>query len=158
MRLKKWCFWIVVLEKKTLENPLDCKEVNLINPKGNHPWIFIERANAVAPKLWPPDVKSWLIEKNPLSNEKRLTGIDSWERPRAGGGGCDKGWDGWMVSPTQWTWVWVGLGVGDGQGGLTCCGSWDHKESDMTEGLNWTELQNLLSRKEGSYLSEAWNF
>ena len=110
MRLKKWCFWIVVLEKKTLENPLDCKEVNLINPKGNHPWIFIERANAVAPKLWPPDVKSWLIEKNPLSNEKRLTGIDSWERPRAGGGGCDKGWDGWMVSPTQWTWVWVGSG------------------------------------------------
>ena len=51
-----------------------------------------------------------------------------------------RGWDGWMASPTQWTWVWVSSGVGDGQGGLVCCSSWGHKESDMTEWLNWTEL------------------
>ena len=74
---KLWCW-----RKKSLENPLDCKEVNLVNPKGNQSWIFIERVNAVAPKLWPPDMKSWLIEKDPFFNKKkRLMGIDSWESP-----------------------------------------------------------------------------
>ena len=64
--LKNWCFQIVVLEK-TLESPLDCKEIKPANPKGNQPWIFIGRtdAEAKAPILWPPDVKSWLIEKDP---------------------------------------------------------------------------------------------
>ena len=61
--LKNWCFWTVVLEK-TLESPLDCK-IKPVNPKGNQPWIFIERnvAETEAPILWPPDVESWLIEK-----------------------------------------------------------------------------------------------
>ena len=63
-----------------------------------------------------------------------------WERLRAGGEGDDRGWDDWMTSLTQWTWVgWTPV-VGDGQGGLACCGSWGHKESDMTEWLNWTEM------------------
>ena len=63
-----------------------------------------------------------------------------WERLKAGEGD-DRGWDGWMASPTQWTWVWVNSGSWvDGQGGLACCGSWDRKESNMTEWLNWTEL------------------
>ena len=64
--LKNWCFWTVVLEK-TLESPLDCKEVQPVNPKGNRSWIFIERtdAEAEAPILWPPDVKNWLIGKDP---------------------------------------------------------------------------------------------
>ena len=63
---KNWCFWTVVL-KKTLESPLDCKEIKPVNPKGNQPWIFIERtdAEAEAPILWPPEVKNWLTGKDP---------------------------------------------------------------------------------------------
>ena len=62
--LKNWCFWIVVLEK-TLESPLDCKKIQLVNPKGNQSWIFIGRTDAEveASILWPPDVKNWLLEK-----------------------------------------------------------------------------------------------
>ena len=60
---KNSCFQNVVL-KKTLESHLDCKEIKPVNPKGNEPWIFIERADAEAPILWPPDAKSWLIERN----------------------------------------------------------------------------------------------
>ena len=59
----------------------------------------------------------------------------------AGGKGDNRGWDGWMASPTRWMWVWVNSGVGDGQGGLACCDSWGRKESDTTERLNWTELK-----------------
>ena len=62
--LKNWCFWTVVLEK-TLDSPLDCKEIKPVNPKGNQSWIFIGRTDAEAPVIWPPDVKSWLIRKNP---------------------------------------------------------------------------------------------
>ena len=64
--LKNWCFQIVVL-KKTLKSPLDCKDIKLANPKGNQPWIFIGRTDAEAEALilWPPDVKSWFIEKDP---------------------------------------------------------------------------------------------
>ena len=94
---KNWCFWIVVREK-TLENPLDCKDIKPVNPKGNQFWIFIERtdAEAEAPILWPPDAESthW---KRPWC----------WERLKAGGEGDDRGWDGWMASPTQWTRVWA---------------------------------------------------
>ena len=72
--LKNWCFWIVVLEK-ILESPLDCKEIKLINSKGNQPWIFMGRtdAEAEAPVLWPPDVKSRLTEKDPHAGK-------DWER------------------------------------------------------------------------------
>ena len=64
--LKNWCFWTVVLEK-TLENPLDCKEIQQVHPKGNQSWIFVGRTDiqAETPILWPPDVKSWLIWKDP---------------------------------------------------------------------------------------------
>ena len=64
--LKNWCFWTVVLEK-TLESPLDCKKIQPVNPKGNQSWIFIRRADAEGetPILWPPDVKNWLIGKDP---------------------------------------------------------------------------------------------
>ena len=91
----------VVLEK-TLESPLNCKEIQLVHPKGNHSWIFIGRTDAEdeAPILQPPDVKNWLIWKRPWC----------WERLRAGGEGDDRGWDGWMASLTQWTWVWVDSG------------------------------------------------
>ena len=123
--LKNLCFWTVVLEK-TLESPLDCKEIQPVHPKGNQSWMIIGRTGAESetPILWPPDVRNWLI------------GNDwCWERLRAGGEGDDRGWDGWMASPTQWT--WPALGVGDGQEGLACCSPWGRKESDTTEQLNW---------------------
>ena len=95
---KNWCFWTVVLEK-TLESPLDCKEIELVHPKGNQSWIFIGRTDAEAetPILWPSDVKSWLTGKDSdaekdLRQEKKGTTEDD---------------DGWMASPTQWNWVWV---------------------------------------------------
>ena len=96
-RLKNWCFWTVVLEK-TLESALDCKEIQPVHPKGDQSWIFIGRADVEAETLilWPPNEKNWLIEKTLMLG-----------KTKAGGEGDDRGRDGWMVSPTQWTWVWV---------------------------------------------------
>ena len=98
--LKNWCLWTVVLEK-TFESPLDCKEIQPVNPKGNQSWIFIGRIDAEAeiPILWPPDSKNWLIGKDWF-----------WERLKAGGEGDDRGWDGWVASPTWWKWVWASSG------------------------------------------------
>ena len=96
--LKNWSFWTVVLEK-TLESPLDCKEIKPVNPKENQSWIFIWRTSAEseAPILWLPE---WTHQKRPC-----------WqERLKAGGEGDDRGWDGWMATPTQWTWVWASCG------------------------------------------------
>ena len=89
--------WTVVLEK-TLESPLDCKEIQLVHSKGDQSWVFIGGTDVEAgtPILWPTDVESWLIWKD-----------QCWERLRAGGEGDDRGWDGWMAWPTQWTWVLV---------------------------------------------------
>ena len=94
---KNWCFWTVVLEK-TLESPLNSKEIQPVHPKGNQSWIFIGRTDAEAetPVLWPPDAKNWLIWK-PWC----------WERLKAGREGDDRRWDGWMASLTQWTWFWA---------------------------------------------------
>ena len=93
--LKSWCFWTVVLEK-TLESPLDCKEIKPVNPKGDQSWV------------------EGLILKMKLQYCGHLMRrADSFERPwcwerlRAGEEGDDREWDGWMASPTQWTWVWV---------------------------------------------------
>ena len=93
--LKNWCFWTVVLEK-TLECPLDCKEIKPINLKGNQPWIFSGRTDveAEAPIFWPPDVNS-LVKTLML-----------WKIEGRGEEG-DGGWDGWMASSTQWTWTWA---------------------------------------------------
>ena len=98
---KNWCFWIVV-SGKTLESPLDCKEIKPVNPKGNQFWIYIGRtdAEAEAAILWPPDVKSWLIGKRSWR----------WARLKAGGEGDDRGWDGWMASSIWWTRVWASSG------------------------------------------------
>ena len=93
---KNWCFSTVVLEN-TLESPLDCKEIQPVHPKGDQSWVFIGRAvEAETPILWPPDVKSWFIWKDPDAG-----------RLRAGGERDDRRWDGWMASQAQWTWVWV---------------------------------------------------
>ena len=126
--LKNWCFWSVVLEK-TLESPLDCKEIQPVNSKGNQSWVFID-AKAETPVLWPPYAKSWLIGKD--SDARRDWGQEEkvmTEDEMAG-------WHHWLDGHEfEWT-----PGVCDGQGGLVCCDSWDRKESDMTERLNWTEL------------------
>ena len=120
---KNWCFRTVVLDK-TLESPLDCKEIKLVNSKGNQSWIFIWEDWCWS---WNSNnLASWCEE---LTHWKRPW---CWERLRPGREGDDRGWDGWMASPTQRTWVWVTLGVRDGQGGMVFCSPWGHKESDMS--------------------------
>ena len=93
---KNWCFWTVVLEK-SLESPLDCKEIQPVNPKGDKSWVFIGRMilNLKFQYLatWCEELPQW---KRPWC----------WERLKAGGEGDDRGWNGWMPSPTGWTWVW----------------------------------------------------
>ena len=98
--LKNWCFWTVVLEK-TLKNPLDYKQIKPVNPKGNQSWIFTGRTGTEAetPKLWPSDVKNWLLEKSLM--------LGKIEGKREGD---DRGWDGSMASVTRWTWVWASFG------------------------------------------------
>ena len=97
---KNWCFWTVVLEK-TLESPLDCKEIQPVHPEGDQSWVFIGKWNAEG-ELQYFGYLTWRT--------------DSFERPwccerlRARGEGDDRGWDGWMASPTWWTWVWVNAG------------------------------------------------
>ena len=117
--------------------PLELKEIKLVNLKGNQTWIFIGGTDAEAPVLWPPDVKSWLIGKDWL-----------WERLRARREGDDRGWDGWMVSLTQWTCVWANSWRCWRQGSLVCWSPWGCKELDTTEHLNW----NWKEEKEG------WSF
>ena len=125
---KNWCFWTVVLEK-TLESPLDCKEIRPVNPKGNQPLVFIGRTDAEAPIFWSFNVKSRLIRKDPdAGKDLRQEGKGTTEDEMAG---WHHGLDGCKF---EWT-----PGVGDGQGGLACCSLWGRKESDTTERLNWTE-------------------
>ena len=95
--LKNWCFWTVVLEK-TLENPLDSKEIKPVNPKGNQLWIHFRRTDAEAEALvlWSPDGYSWLIGKV----------SDAGKRLRSEREEGIRGWDSWMVSLMQWTWTW----------------------------------------------------
>ena len=128
---KNWCFWTVVLEK-TFESPLDCKEIQPVYSEGDQPWDFFggNDAKAETPVLWPPHAKSWLTGKD--SDAGR-----DWRQEEKGRTEDEiAGWHHWLDGrESEWT-----LGVGDGQGGLACCDSWGHKESDMTEWLNWTEL------------------
>ena len=95
---KIWCFWSVVLEK-TLESPLDRKEIQPVHPKGNQSWIFTGRTDAEAeiPIVWSLDAKSQLTGKDPEAGK-------DWGQEEKGG---DRGWDGWMASPTHWTGVWA---------------------------------------------------
>ena len=130
--LKNWCFWTVVLEK-TLESPLDCKEIQPVHSEGDQPWDFFGRndAKAESPVFWPPHAKSWLIGKD-------SDAAGDWGKEEKGMTEDEMaGWHHWLGGhESEWT-----LGVGDGQGGLACCDSWGRKESDRTERLNWTELK-----------------
>ena len=122
-------FWIVVFEK-ILESPFDSKVMKSVNPKGHQPWIFIGKTDVETPILWPPDVKNWLIGKDCDARK-------DW-RQEEKGTTEDKmvGWHHWLngdeFEPAP--------GVGGGQGSLACCSPWGPRQSDVTEGLNWTEL------------------
>ena len=126
---KNWCFWTAVLEK-TLESPLDCKEIQPVHSIGDQSWVFIGRTDAEAetPILRPPHMKS-LHWKRPWC----------WEGLEAGGEGDDRGWDGWMASPTRWTWVWVNSEAGDGQGGVLQFMGSQRVGHDWATELNWPE-------------------
>ena len=128
---KNWYFWTVVLEK-TLESPLNCKEIKPVNPKGNQPWIFIGRtdAEAEAPILWPPDVKSWLIWKDPDARK-------DWGQEEKGTTEDEMvGWHHWIdVHGFGWA-----LQVGDGQGSLVCCSPWGQKY--QTRLNSWITILN----------------
>ena len=125
--LKNWCFWTVVLEK-TLESPLDCKEIKPVNRKGNQSWIFIGRTDveAEAPTLWPPDMMPWLTGKDPDAGK-------DWRQEEKGM--TEDEMVGWHHQLNGHEFEQV-PGDGDGQGSLACCSTWDHKESDITKRLN----------------------
>ena len=126
-----WCW------RKTLESPVDCKEIQPVNPKGNQSWIFIGRTDtdAEAPILWPPDAKTRLIRKDPDAGK-------DWRQEEKGV------WDGWMPSLIQWTWVWVHYGRWWKTGKpvfQVCCSLWFCKELDTTEWLkNNNNLWNIV--------------
>ena len=136
--LKNWCFWTVVLEK-TLGSPLDSKEIKPVHHKGNQSWIFIGRTDAEAetPILWPPDVKNWLIWKDSDAGKDWR-----WEKK-----GMDRGWDGWMASPTQWTWVWVNFGSWwyTGRPGMLQSLGSQRVRHDWTTELNWQPQTNSFN-------------
>ena len=123
--LKNWYFWTVVL-KKTLQSPLDCKEIQPVHPKGNQSWVFIEttdaEAEAEAPILWPPDAKNWLIWKDPDAGK-------DWRQEEKGMTEDEMvGWHHWLNGHEfEHT-----PAYGEEQGSLVCCSPWHHKESDMT--------------------------
>ena len=134
--LKNWCFSTVVLEK-TLESPLDCKEIQPVHPKGDQSWVFIGRTDAEAetPILRPPDVKSWLSGKDPDAGK-------DWGQKEKGT--TEDEMVGWHHRLDGHGFGWTS-GVCDGQGGLACCGSQGCKELDMTEWLNWTIKRTKFS-------------
>ena len=128
---KNWCFWTAVLEK-TLESPLDCKEIQSVHSKRDQSWVFFGRTYAKAETLvlWSPHGKSWLIGKDSDAGK-------DWGQEEKGATEYEMA--GWHHRLDGHEFGWA-LGVGDGQGGLACCNSWGRKELDMTERLNWTEL------------------
>ena len=141
--LKNWCFSTVVLEK-TLESPLDCKEIQPVHSK-DQSWVFTGKTDAKAetPILWPLDEKSWLTGKD--SDAGR-----DWGQEEKGTTEDE------MPSPTRCTWVWVNSGTW-WQGHLACYNSWGCKESDTTERLNWlTDERNIIKRSNIKDLTESW--
>ena len=146
---KNWRFWTVVLEK-TLESPLDFEEIQPVHPKGDQSWVFIGMTDAEAetPILRPPHAKSWLIRKDPDAGR-------DWGRRRRGD---NRGWDGWMASPTQWTWVWVDSGSSwwTGRPGvLQSTGSQRVGHDWLTE-LNWKSQVRIYRARERSVRRWLW--
>ena len=135
---KNWCSWIVVLEK-SLESPLDCKEIQPVHSEGDQSWVFIGRTNAGAetPVLWPPDVKSWLTGKDTDAGK-------DWRQKEKGMTEDEMvGWHRWLDGHEfEQT-----LGVGDGQGSLACCSPWDYR---VRHNNGWFPLSF------GKYLSSTY--
>ena len=123
-----WIVYAFELLEMSLDSPSDCKEIKLVNPKGNQSWIFTGRtdAEAEAPILWPLDVKNWLISKDPEAGK-------DWRQEEKGM--TEDGMVGWHDQFNGRVFE-QGLGNGEGQGRLACCSPWGHKESEMTEWLN----------------------
>ena len=123
--------------EKTLESPLDCKEIQPVHPKGYWSWVFIGRTDVETetPVFWPPDVKSWLIWKDWC-----------WERLTSGGEGDNRGWDVWMASPIQWAWVWVNSGScwWTGRPGVLLFTGSQRVRHDWAIELNWTETSMAM--------------
>ena len=148
---KSWCFWAVVLEK-TLESPLDCKEIQPVHPKGDKSWMFIGRIDveAATPILWPIHAKSWLIGKD--SDAGR-----DWGQEEEGMTEDEMvGWGHWLNGHE----FEQALGDGDGLGSLACCSLWGHNESDTTELLNnknTIELFQFHSKTEECFWKELWD-
>ena len=116
--------------QKTLESPLDCKEIQPVHPKGDQSWMFIGRADAEAPILGSPDAKSWLVGKD-------LDVRKDWRQEEKGMTEEEMvGWHHWLDGHE----FEPALGAGDGKGSLAYCNPWSCKESDTTERLKWTEL------------------
>ena len=135
---RNWCFWTVVLGK-TLESPLDCKEIQPVHPKGNQCLIFTGRTDAEAetPVLWSPHAKNWLIGKDPYAGQ-------DWRWEEKGMTEDEMvGWHHWLDGH-EFEWV---LGVGDGQGGLACCSPWGSRRvrHDWATQLNWIPLLLFLA-------------
>ena len=123
--------------EKTLESPLNCKEIQPVHPKEDQSWIFIGRANAKAevPILWPPDAKSWLIGKDP--NVRK-----DWGQQEKGA--TENEMVGWHHRLNGHEFEQT-LGDSEGQGSLVCCSSWGRKQLDMTEWLNNSNTQSFAS-------------
>ena len=132
---KNWCFWTVVLGK-TLESPLTLREIQPVHPKGDQSWVFIGRTDA---ELKLQYLVTWCKE---LTHLKRTW---CWERLRAGGEGDDRGWDGWMASPTWWTWVCVDSGRWwwIGRPGVLRFLGLQRVGHDWVTEPNWTELWKI---------------
>ena len=126
--LKNWCFWTVVLEK-TLESPLDCKEIHPVHPKGDQSWIFIGRNDieAETPILWPPDAKNWLIGKDPDAGK-------DWRQEK---GPTENYMVGWHHRLNVHDFEQARR-IGDGWRNLVCCNPWGRK--NLTWLSNWTKL------------------
>ena len=134
--LKNWCFWTVVLEK-IVESPMDCKEIQPVHPKGNQSWILIGRTGAETPILWPPDLKNWLLRKDPDAGK-------DWRQEEKGTTEDEMvGWHYWLDGHE----FEQAMLISDGQGSLARCSPWGHR---VGHDCDWTELSSM---KKHSFLN-----
>ena len=149
---KNWCFWTVVLEK-TLESPLDSKEIQPVHPKGNESWISLE---GLMLRLKLQNFGHLMQRTDSLEKTLML------ERLKVGEGGS-RGWDGWMASPTQWTWIWVSFGSWwwTGKPGMPQSMGSQRVRHDWATELNWTfslpRYHHLCAQHQNKTYTEFWD-